>query len=133
MPRIPDLHRELARAVLLKPAALTGREFRFLRAVTGLSIVPFAAQLGVAIQTIQAWERCEALRYLNDIGARLVIGTVIAPDADFSSISRTLSSIKARESEQSRLRTYWINDERRWIVSSADEVQRPLTYEKTTN
>jgi DNA-binding XRE family transcriptional regulator len=86
IPRLLDLHRELARAILLKPAALTGREFRFLRAVAGLSTTPFAEHLGVTTQTIQAWERCEALRYLNDLGARVVIASLIAPDEDWSPI-----------------------------------------------
>jgi len=120
IPRIPDLHRKLARAVLLKPAALTGRELRFLRTVAGLSTVAFAEGLGVAIQTIQAWERSKALRYLNDLGARMVIAALIAPHDDWSPIFRILSSIKARRSEPGRLSAHRIDEEAQWVVSSQE-------------
>lgn len=117
IPRIPDLQRELARAVLLKPAALTGREFRFLRTATGFLTTPFAEELGVATQTIQAWERCEALRHLNDLGARVVIASLIAPDEDWSPMFKILSSIKARRPEADRLSAQWIKQEAKWVVT----------------
>jgi hypothetical protein len=117
LPRIPDLRRELAKTVLLKPAALTGREFRFLRAVAGLSTLLFAEQLGIVTQTIQAWERCEALRYLNDLGARVVIASLIAPDEDWSPIFKILSSIKDRRSEADRLSAQWVREDAHWVVT----------------
>jgi len=119
IPGIPDLRRELARAVLLKPAALSGRELRFLRTVAGLSIVAFAEQLGVAIQTIQAWERSEALRYLNDLGGRIVIASLVALSEECSPIFKVPSAIRARRSESDRLSAYWISEEAQWIVPSA--------------
>jgi len=119
IPRIPDLHRELARAVLLKPAALTGKELRFLRTLVALSVVTFAEQLGVAIQTIKAWERCATLRYLNDMGARIVVASLIALDADFCSVSRMLGSIRARRSEPVRVSAFWSIEKAKWVVTTA--------------
>jgi transcriptional regulator with XRE-family HTH domain len=119
IPHIPDLHRKLARTVLVKPAALTGGELRFLRTVAGLSTLAFAEQLGVAIQTIQAWERSEALRYLNDLGARIVVASLIAPYEDFSSISKMLRSIRARKSEPDRVSAHWTKEEVQWVVTSS--------------
>ena len=120
IPRIPNLRRELARAVLLKSAALTGQEFRFLRTVAGLSTLAFAGQLGVAIQTIQAWERSEALRYLNDLGARVVIFSLIAPDEDCPPISKMLGSIRARRLDPVRLSAHWSLEEAEWVVIGND-------------
>ncbi len=117
IPRISDLHRKLARAVLLKPAVLSGGEFRFLRTVAGLSIMEFAEQLGVAIQTIQAWERSEALRFLNDVGARIVIFALITPDEDGPPISKTLKSIRQPGSVPPQVNARWVNENTGWIVA----------------
>ncbi len=119
IPRIPTLHRELAKAVLSKSAALTGQEFRFLRTVTELSAAAFAEELGVAIQTVQAWEKCDALRYLNDLGARTVIATLISPGDDWSRIFKILSSIKAKRAGPLRIQVRWSIEEAQWVVISS--------------
>ncbi len=127
IPRIRDLHRKLAGAVLLKPKALTGGELRFLRTVAGLSMGAFAAQLGVSFHTIRAWETSAALRYLNDVGARIVVATLIAPTDDWSPMFKILSLIKARRSEPDRVSAHWISEQARWIATSvgADYQRQP--------
>ncbi len=77
IPRMTDLHRKLAGTTLSKPRALTGREFRFLRTVGGLSIGAFAQEPGVIPQTIQAWERLRALRFVNDVPVRMLIASLL--------------------------------------------------------
>lgn len=118
VPRISDLHIELAKAVLSKPAALTGQELRFLNTVTGLSRLAFAEQLGVTMATILRWEKTESLRYLNDLGARMVVAALIAPNVEWSSILSILSSIKMRGPVPDRVSALWSNQQARWVVNS---------------
>ncbi len=56
IPRIEDLHRTIARAVVTKPAPLTPAEVRFLRKWLGWSGVDFAAHMGVTPETVSRWE-----------------------------------------------------------------------------
>ena len=78
----------------------------------------FAAELGVAIQTLQAWERSDALRYLNDLGARIVIASLIAPDEDWTPVLRNVNSIRTRNAEPGRVSACWNNEEAQWVVTS---------------
>jgi DNA-binding transcriptional regulator YiaG len=47
IPRIAELHREIARALVRKPAPLDGEEIRFLRKQAGFPAQKFATLLGV--------------------------------------------------------------------------------------
>ena len=56
IPRIMDLHRKLAEAVVLKPGRLTGDEIRFARKFLGWSGQDFARHAGVKPETVSRWE-----------------------------------------------------------------------------
>ena len=56
IPRIEDLHRTIAGAVVTKRAPLTPAETRFLRKWLGWSGVDFAAHMGVTPETVSRWE-----------------------------------------------------------------------------
>jgi len=56
IPRIEELHRVIAQAVVRKPAPLTAAEVRFLRKWLGWSGVDFAAHMGVTPETVSRWE-----------------------------------------------------------------------------
>ncbi|MGD0092118.1 MAG: type II TA system antitoxin MqsA family protein [Planctomycetota bacterium] len=56
IPRIEELHRLLAKALLHKPGRLTGPEVRYLRKYLGWSSEDFAACMGVVRETISRWE-----------------------------------------------------------------------------
>lgn len=56
IPRLPALHRALARIVVAKPGRLTGPEIRFLRKYLGFSGADFAEAMGSDPSTISRWE-----------------------------------------------------------------------------
>lgn len=56
IPRIEELHRVLAAAVVRQATRLTKDELRFLRKYLGYSGVDFAKVIGVAPETISRWE-----------------------------------------------------------------------------
>lgn len=56
IPKIDELHRTIARAVVVKPAPLTPEEVRFLRKWIGWSGVDFASHMGVTPETVSRWE-----------------------------------------------------------------------------
>lgn len=57
VPRPLELHRQLARAVAMKPGRLTPDEIRFLRKHLGWSGVDFARRFRVTPQTVTRWEK----------------------------------------------------------------------------
>ncbi|HEY3354972.1 MAG TPA: type II TA system antitoxin MqsA family protein [Polyangia bacterium] len=56
IPRVEELHRGLALAVIRKPNRLAPREIRFLRKYLGWSGVDFARHMGVNPQHVSRWE-----------------------------------------------------------------------------
>jgi len=56
IPNLLHLHRVIAKALLTKPALLTGPEVRFLRRHVGLKAAEFADQLGTTPVTVSRWE-----------------------------------------------------------------------------
>ena len=56
IPRIDELHRVLALAVIHKSARLAPQEVRFLRKYLGWSGSDFARHMGVAPETVSRWE-----------------------------------------------------------------------------
>jgi putative zinc finger/helix-turn-helix YgiT family protein len=56
LPRVAELHRVIARSVILKRARLSGAEVKFLRKHLGWSGADFAAHMGVDPTTVSAWE-----------------------------------------------------------------------------
>jgi putative zinc finger/helix-turn-helix YgiT family protein len=56
IPHIEDLHRLIARAVMVKPSTLSPDEIRFLRKWLGFSSTDFALAMGVRPETVSRWE-----------------------------------------------------------------------------
>lgn len=56
IPRIEDLNRSIAQALVKKPTRLAGPEVRFLRKYLGWSGRDFASRIGVAPETVSRWE-----------------------------------------------------------------------------
>lgn len=56
LPRVAELHRVIAKAIIHKPARLSGAEVKFLRKHLGWSGADFAAHMGVDPTTVSAWE-----------------------------------------------------------------------------
>ncbi|WP_437713418.1 type II TA system antitoxin MqsA family protein [Sorangium sp. So ce448] len=56
LPRVTELHRTIAHAVIHKPARLSGAEVRFLRKYLGWSGTDFAKHMGVDPSTVSNWE-----------------------------------------------------------------------------
>lgn len=56
IPRIDNLHRAIATAIVSKHSRLAPEEVRFLRKVLGLSGADFAARMGVDPSTVSRWE-----------------------------------------------------------------------------
>ncbi len=57
IPRIEELHRLIALALINKPARLAPVEIRFLRKHLGWSGKSFAAHMGVSPETVSRWEQ----------------------------------------------------------------------------
>jgi putative zinc finger/helix-turn-helix YgiT family protein len=56
IPKIEQLHRVIAHAVITQRARLTGAEVRFLRKYLGWSGVDFARHMGVTAESVSRWE-----------------------------------------------------------------------------
>lgn len=56
LPRVAELHRTIAHAILRKPARLSGAEVRYLRKYLGWSGADFARHVGVDPSTVSNWE-----------------------------------------------------------------------------
>lgn len=56
IPRMAQLHRNLAEAVARRPGRLVPEEIRFLRQFLGWSGIEFARAFGVAPETVSRWE-----------------------------------------------------------------------------
>lgn len=56
LPRVTELHRAIALAVVRTNARLSGKEVRFLRKYMGLRGSDFAARMGVDPSTVSRWE-----------------------------------------------------------------------------
>jgi len=117
IPAVDDLHRKLAKALLLKPMALTGSELRFLRSTAGLAPSVLAEKLDITFQSVLAWERSKELRRPNDLAARMIIASEILPDECGSQVVELLRAIREPRSKVARMHAYWINDQYEWIVT----------------
>ena len=56
IPRIEELHRVIARALIEKPTRLAAPEIRYLRKYLGWSGTEFARYMGTARETVSRWE-----------------------------------------------------------------------------
>ena len=76
IPRMAQLHRTIATALIQKPAQLTPREIRFLRKSLGWSGRDFAARMHVDPATVSRWERDDSPQVMdpqNDLLLRAIV------------------------------------------------------------
>jgi putative zinc finger/helix-turn-helix YgiT family protein len=74
IPRIEELHRQIAQMVIEKPGRLTGTEIRFLRKFLGYSGADFAKHVGSDPSTISRWENGkETMNRHADLLLRLMV------------------------------------------------------------
>ena len=83
LPKIEQLHRAIALAVIGKRARLTGDEVRSLRKYLGWSGVAFAKHMGVTAESVSRWENArEPLGSTADRLVRLMVVTQAPVSAD---------------------------------------------------
>lgn len=84
IPRIEELHRAIAMAVIEKRTRLTAAEIRFLRKYLGWSGIDFARHMGVTPESVSRWENeREQMTPVADRLLRLMVVTT-APVGDYS-------------------------------------------------
>jgi putative zinc finger/helix-turn-helix YgiT family protein len=72
IPRIEELHRTLAMALIRQTGRLAPSEIRFLRKWLGWSGVDFAKHMGVAPETVSRWESMENMKPMGGTAERLL-------------------------------------------------------------
>jgi putative zinc finger/helix-turn-helix YgiT family protein len=72
IPRMEELHRTLAMALIRHTGRLAPSEIRFLRKWLGWSGVDFAKHMGVAPETVSRWESMENLKPMGGTAERLL-------------------------------------------------------------
>lgn len=84
LPRVAELQRVIANAVIHRPARLSAAEVKFLRKYLGWSGADFAAHMGVDPTTVSAWENDrKPFGTSSDRLLRLMVARQ-APVADYS-------------------------------------------------
>jgi len=107
IPRIAELHRQVAKILLLKPAPLTGEELRFLRKNAGLSASRFATLLRIDAAYLSRFENGHH-RSLGGGADKLARALVAAATGD-ETLGKILLSLaanlhgKARKREAARV------------------------------
>lgn len=84
IPRIEELHRAIARAVIAKRSRLTPAEIRFLRTRLGWSGTDFARHMGVKAETVSRWENGHD--HMSPAADRLLRLMIVTrqPETDYS-------------------------------------------------
>ena len=101
IPRIEDLHRAIACAVIYKRERLTPAEIRFLRKHMGWSGVKFAAHMGATRETISRWENGSAV--MGPAADRLLRMIVASPPQADDSALEALRQIRRSSAKPIRL------------------------------
>lgn len=114
IPRIEELHRVLAQALINKPARLAPTEVRFLRKYLGWSSVDFAKHMGTTRETVSRWEGGLPIGPQADRLLRVLVART-APVEDYS--TDTLTEI--RETERAPARLNLVADKGGWHIKQA--------------
>ena len=69
---IDGLHLAIAKNLIEKKGSLTGKEFRFIRTLMGMSQIGIAGMLGVQEQSVSLWERTGKVPKAQDALHRLI-------------------------------------------------------------
>lgn len=114
IPRPKGLHLLLAKEILMKPAPMTGEEFRFLRKEIEMKPKEFANLVGVDPKTVTNWENLPALSRQNDVTVRFVVAErleQVAPvkgfiDLNLSQVAESKWDIDAEMAQLIETNTY---------------------------
>jgi DNA-binding transcriptional regulator YiaG len=88
-----ELHELLGLDLVSKKGPLTGKEFRFLRTLLGLSQSSVAEMHGVSEQTVSLWERGRPLPQANDRLIRICFTAHVQGDTKLAIMMRRLNHI----------------------------------------
>ena len=116
IPRIEELHRLMAQAVIRRPHRLTAAEIKYLRKWLGWSGVDFARHMGTTPETVSRWEQGRVpMGPQADRLLRLMVITR-APVADYT--LDVLTTIReATPLRPAPMRLQW--DRGRWLAQAA--------------
>jgi putative zinc finger/helix-turn-helix YgiT family protein len=116
IPRIEELHRLMAQAVIRRPHRLVPAEIKYLRKWLGWSGVDFARHMGTTPETVSRWEQGRVpMSPQADRLLRLMVATR-APVADYTLDALTTIG-RSAPLRPSPLRLQW--DRGRWLTQAA--------------
>lgn len=117
VPRIEELHRVIAQALIRKPSRLAGPEIRYLRKHVGWSTMDFASRMGAARETVSRWEGgASPIGTQADRLLRLLVAST-APVKDYS--SEDLLQIKETQATPTPARLNLTADKQGWHPKAA--------------
>jgi putative zinc finger/helix-turn-helix YgiT family protein len=117
IPRVEELHRVIAQALIRKPARLAGSEIRYLRKYLGWSSMDFASRMGAARETVSRWEGgASPIGTQADRLLRLLVAST-APVKDYS--SEDLLQIKEKPTTPTPVRLNLTADRQGWHPKAA--------------
>ncbi len=83
IPAIGQLHKVIAKGIVMHPAKMTGQELRFLRTEMGLTQAELGEILKVKLLTVSRWERNETrIRDAAEMLARLLAVDLLGLDVE---------------------------------------------------
>jgi transcriptional regulator with XRE-family HTH domain len=93
IPQLDFLHNMLAKEIVLRPIAMGGREFRFLRKEMGKKPKEMAEQFGVDPKTITNWEASEKLGRQTDLTMRMLAALDLWKGEELADVIDAISSL----------------------------------------
>lgn len=122
IPKVTDLHRRIAVALIHKPNLLTGKEIGFIRKVLGYSEPELAVRLYASPEDVFYWERDDVASWgATDrlIRALFVLKAKFQdfwPDDEYERLDRLLMTIHARRTPQEPLAAEFDSSAGKWNV-----------------
>jgi putative zinc finger/helix-turn-helix YgiT family protein len=119
IPRVEELHREIARVLTHKPTLLTGEEVRFLRKQAGFPARKFAALLGVSPEHLSRVENGHSAT-LSRSADRLARAVATAANDGVSAhdILLKIADELKKKASQKRAKTLFRIDRNRWKAAA---------------
>ena len=89
-----NLHQTIALDLTMKVGKLTTNEFRFMRAILGISEDGFAQCLGDTEQSVNLWERTENIPTYADSIARMLVSEKLKGNIKVSSVIERINTVE---------------------------------------
>lgn len=112
-----DLHHAIGLSIILRPRAMTGAEFRFLRKLMGFKQKTLADELGVNEQTVANYEKNKIIPNSSEQYMRMLFLLSITPDDAHAEVIKRLkeatkkrrskTSVQATPSDIQTITKYW--------------------------